>query len=538
MDIFKIRNLLSQGKTIYDLPLRVTYYARVSTEMEEQLNSLNSQVMYYERLIKRNSNWIFVPGYIDEGISGASVNKRNDFLRMINDAKKDIFDLIITKEVSRFARNTMDSIGYTRNLISYGVGVYFESDNINTFESDAELRLTIMSSLAQEEIRKLSERVKFGYKRSIEKGVVAGSNNILGFKKDHGKLIIIEDEAKIVRKIYELYVYEGIGTTRLSYVLFNKYGYKNSRGKPIDPSNIRDIIRNPKYKGYYCANKSETLDFKTKARRNKPKDKWVIYKDFKNIPPIVSEELWDKANNIIEARGAKHSGIDKSVYTKRFPLSSKLFCFYDGCTFVRGNYKLKEGKKVFWSCDCYKKIGVTRSKSCNTPLLYEQELVKVFKQVIKSIIENQEFILNDIKKLISEINLQNNYKLEKIKISNQIINIEKQKDELFNMRSNNEISSGEFLDYKEKYNSKINVLKNSYNKIIDMERNTKNVFNSIDNLKNIINDILDTNDNSVLEIASSLFEKIIVETKKDKENRKKTVLHCTEKYNFISDFRG
>ena len=526
MEILKLRSLLSQGRTIYDLPLRVTYYARVSTEMEQQLNSLGSQIMYYENSIKSNANWTFVPGYVDEGISGASVNKRDDFLRMINDSKNDTFDLVLTKEVSRFARNTLDSISYTRELLSYGVGVYFESDNINTFEPDAELRLTIMSSLAQEEIRKLSERVKFGYKRSVEKGVVAGSNNILGYRKEKGKLVVVEEEAEIIRKIFELYVYDGIGTTKLSYELYNTYGYKNSRGNPIDPANIRDIIRNPKYKGYYCANKTETLDFRTKKRRCNPKDKWVIYKDYENVPPIVSEELWDKANEIINSRGNKHSCEDRSVYNQRFPLSGKLFCFHDGCTFVRGNWKLKEGKKIFWGCDCYRKHGTSRTKGCNSPLLYEKELVEVFKPIIKSIIDNQDSILEEISGLINESNLRASYKQEKEKIAKQITSIEKQKDELFNMRSNNEISSKEFSDYREKYNSKIDALKISYDKIVGMEQNIKTASTSIDGLKKIINDIIDINDDSVLSIASSLFEKIVVETQRDKDNGKKAVLHC------------
>ena len=167
---------------------------------------------------------------------------------MIRDAKFGKFDLILTKEVSRFTRNTLDSIQYTRDLLNYGVCVYFLSDNINTYDPDAELRLTIMSSLAQEEIRKLSDRVRFGYQRSIEKGVVAGSSNILGYKKDNGKLVIDEEQAEIVRKIFELYVYEGVGTTKLSFDLYNKYGYTNAKGKPIHPANIRDIIRNQNIK--------------------------------------------------------------------------------------------------------------------------------------------------------------------------------------------------------------------------------------------------------------------------------------------------
>ena len=183
MNLFAVRNSLTSGKSIYDLNLRVTFYARVSTDREEQLNSLENQVMYFEKFIKEQTNWIFVEGYVDEGISGTSVKKRENFLKMIDDAKKGMFDLILTKEISRFSRNTVDSIQYTQELLSYGVGINFLNDNINTFDPDSELRLTIMSSIAQEEIRKLSERVRFGYKRSIEKGIVPGNDNFYGYKK-------------------------------------------------------------------------------------------------------------------------------------------------------------------------------------------------------------------------------------------------------------------------------------------------------------------------------------------------------------------
>ena len=159
MDILSTRQLL-RTRTIYDIPLRVTYYARVSSESDEQLNSLGNQVAYYESLIRKNRAWTFVPGYIDEGLSGISTRKRENFHRMISDAKDGLFDLIITKEITRFARNTLDSIQYTRQLLGDGVAVFFQNDNINTLEEDSELRLTIMSGIAQDELRKLSSRVK------------------------------------------------------------------------------------------------------------------------------------------------------------------------------------------------------------------------------------------------------------------------------------------------------------------------------------------------------------------------------------------
>ena len=222
MNLFAVRNSLTGGKSIYDLNLRVTFYARVSTDREEQLNSLENQVMYFEKFIKEQTNWIFVDGYVDEGISGTSVKKRENFLKMIDDAKKGMFDLILTKEISRFSRNTVDSIQYTQELLSYGVGINFINDNINTFDPDSELRLTIMSSIAQEEIRKLSERVRFGYKRSIEKGVVPGNDNFYGYKKNKGKLEIVEEEAELIRLIFNEYSKAKMGTSRLGHYLYNE----------------------------------------------------------------------------------------------------------------------------------------------------------------------------------------------------------------------------------------------------------------------------------------------------------------------------
>ena len=158
MDIQQVRSTMRM-KSIFEIPMRVTFYARVSSESDEQLNSLDNQVAFYENLIKKNTAWTYVAGYIDEGISGISTKKRKRFNQMIKDAKDGLFDLIITKEISRFARNTLDSLQFTRELLHCGVGVFFQNDNINTLDEDAELRLTIMSSIAQDELRKLSSRV-------------------------------------------------------------------------------------------------------------------------------------------------------------------------------------------------------------------------------------------------------------------------------------------------------------------------------------------------------------------------------------------
>ena len=191
-------------KSIYEIPMRVTFYARVSSEKDEQLNSLDNQITYYTDLIKKNPHWDYVPGYIDEGISGISTQKRENFNQMIEDAQSDMFDFVITKEISRFARNTLDSIQFTRELLKNGVGVFFQNDNINTLDEDSELRLSIMSSIAQDELRKLSSRIKFGHQQAIKNHVVLGNSRIFGYDKKDKKLVINEEEAKMVRELFEL----------------------------------------------------------------------------------------------------------------------------------------------------------------------------------------------------------------------------------------------------------------------------------------------------------------------------------------------
>ena len=191
-----------------DRVLRVAAYCRVSTDKTDQANSLESQQRYFNEYIKRNPLWELYNIYVDDGISGTSTKKRVAFNQMIEDAKGGKFDLIITKEISRFARNILDSIGYTRELKNLGVGVIFLNDNINTLDNDAEMRLAFFSTMAQEESRKTSERVKWGLRRQMEKGVVLG-RDMLGYDVRNGQLIINEEGAETVRLIYHKFLDEG-----------------------------------------------------------------------------------------------------------------------------------------------------------------------------------------------------------------------------------------------------------------------------------------------------------------------------------------
>ena len=377
-DILNIRAIL-RTKSIYDIPLRVTYYARVSSESDEQLNSLDNQIAYYEDLIKRNRAWTYIQGYVDEGLSGISTKKRKHFNEMIADAKEGAFDLIITKEISRFARNTLDSLQYTRELLGWGVGVFFQNDNINTLDEDAELRLTIMSSIAQDELRKLSSRVKFGHQQAIKSNVVLGNSRIFGYKKDEKRLVIDESQAPMVRDLFRLYATGEYSMKQLE-TLFYEQGYRNYNGNKIAHTTMSGIISNPKYKGYYVGNKVRIVDMFTKKQKFLPPEEWVMFKDETGeiVPAIVSEELWDKANEVLTRRSEDVKN-RQGICNHANLLTGKLYCAHCGAAYYRRESKGKDGTvNSKWVCSGKINNG---ADSCPSFPIYEDEIKPILFEV-------------------------------------------------------------------------------------------------------------------------------------------------------------
>ncbi len=379
MDRFYISQEL-KNKSIYDMPLRVTFYARVSTDSELQLNSLGNQVSYYSNYIQEHPQWTYVPGYTDEGLSGLSIAKREQFNRMIEDGKAGKFDLIITKEISRFARNTLDSIQYTRELLRAGVGVYFQNDNINTFDVDSELRLTIMSSLAQDELRKLSSRVSFGHQQSIKKGHVLGNSRIYGYRKDKCRLIIDEEEAAMVRELFELYATGNYSMKQIETIFWDK-GYRNHNGKKLSHTTMSNLISNPKYKGWYCGNKVQVVDMFTKKQKFLPQDKWVMYKDDSGrVPAIVSEELWDQANAVLQRRSEDVKN-RQGICNHANLLTGKLICTHCGKPYYRRDSVDRQGNKNSkWVCSGKINNG---KDSCPSIHIYEREIIPLLFEVFR-----------------------------------------------------------------------------------------------------------------------------------------------------------
>ena len=380
MDIHTVRQLL-KTRTIYDISLRVTYYARVSSEKDEQLNSLGNQISYYEDFIKKNPNWTYVEGYIDEGLSAATTKKRENFHRMVDDGKAGLFDFVITKEISRFARNTLDSISFTRELLNAGVGVFFQNDNINTLDEDSELRLTIMSGIAQDELRKLSSRVKFGHAQAIKKNVVLGNGRIFGYVKDSGRLVIDEAEAPMVRELFELYA-TGEYSMKQIETLFWEKGYRNHNGNKIAHTTMSGMISNPKYKGYYVGNKVKVIDLFTKKQKFLPPEEWVMFKDETGeiVPAIVTEELWEAANKVLQKRSEDIKG-RQGICNHANLLTGKLFCTDCGAAYYRRESKDKQGNKNSkWVCSNKIKNG---ADACASFPIYEEELKPLLFEVFQ-----------------------------------------------------------------------------------------------------------------------------------------------------------
>ena len=442
MDIHAIRQQL-RTKSLYDIPMRVTFYARVSSESDEQLNSLGNQITYYEDLIKRNRKWTFVPGYIDEGLSGISTRKRENFNRMVEDAARDKFDLVLTKEISRFARNTLDSIRFTRQLLGCGVGVFFQNDNINTLDEDSELRLSIMSSIAQDELRKLSSRVKFGHQQAIKSSVVLGNSRIFGYVKDGGRLVVDETEAPMVQELFRLYATNNYSMKQIE-TLFWEKGYRNHNGKKLAHTTMSNMIANPKYKGYYVGNKVKVIDMFTKKQKFLPPEEWVMFKDETGeiVPAIVSEELWDAANAVLKRRSEDVKS-RQGICNHPNLFTGKLYCTHCGAAYYRRESKDRQGNKNSrWVCSGKIKNG---ADSCPSFPIYESELIPVILDVTRDTKVSTQALIEEYVQRFQSMDGSNQIPKRIEQCRQQIALSQKKKAKLLEYNVSGAISDADFL---------------------------------------------------------------------------------------------
>lgn len=327
--------------------IQVASYCRVSTDKDDQANSFESQQRYFREYIDRQPDWELYEVYADEGITGTSTKKRAAFNRMIHDAHMGKFQLILTKEVSRFSRNILDTIQFTRELKALGVGVLFMNDGISTLEPDAELRLSIMGSIAQEESRKTSSRVKWGQTRRMEQGVVFG-RSLLGYDVKEGKMTINPEGAEIVKQIFHKYGVEKKGTSIIAREL-REAGFLTYRGSTKwSNSHIVKILKNEKYVGDLVQKKTITPDYLSHTKKyNHGEEELVVIEN--HHQPIIDRELWNVVQSELQKRN--RNGELGAGHSNRYVFSGKIKCGECGASFVSRMKKRKDGSSYKrWSC--------------------------------------------------------------------------------------------------------------------------------------------------------------------------------------------
>ena len=483
MDIHSIRREM-RLKSIYDIPMRVTFYARVSSEKDEQLNSLDNQISYYTNLIGENKNWEYVPGYIDEGLSGMSTAKRENFHRMIDDAKSGRFDLVITKEITRFARNTLDSIKYTRELLSCGVGVFFQNDNINTLDEDSELRLTIMSGIAQDELRKLSSRIKFGHQQAIKNNVVLGNSRIFGYDKKDKRLVINEGEAEMVRELFELYATDEYSMKQLEDLFWQK-GYRNRNGNKIAHSTMSNTISNPKYKGYYVGNKVKIVDMFTKKQHFLPPEEWVMFKDESGeiVPAIVSEELWERANAVL-ARRSRDVKNRQNKCNHQNLLTGKLYCTHCGAAYYRRDSRDKNGNvNSKWVCSGKIKNG---ADSCPSFPIYEDELKPILFDVFRETAPVAENLIESYIEMYRTLDSDAELVRKTEEIEKQLGLEEKKKSKLLEYNVNGDITDKDYIKMNNECKKKIEELEAELAECRDRQNSKEDFRRHIDTIRAVL----------------------------------------------------
>ena len=433
-------------------------------------------------------------------------------MRMIEEAKQKKFDLIVAKEVSRFSRDTIDSLLYTRKLLEYDVCVYFLSDNIITASNDGELRLTIMSSMAQDEVRKISERTKFGFKRALEKGTVLGTDNIWGYKKDKGKLVFDEEEASIVREIFSTYANDSkIGLKKLSTVL-KEQGYCNRNGNAIHQNTLKNIIQNPKYKGYYTGGLSTVVDYRSKKRNFHSPNEWKVFKDYDKVPPIVSEELWEKANQKLWQRSKTAKGDRK--YQNKYALSGKLYCEKHQCGFVRKirHYKNKEDV-VFWYCKDFHENG---KKDCVAACFKEEDIYSILLSTFQTYEIYKEEICNELLSFYLEQSKTEEWIQQEIKLQNELVNLQKKKDKLLDLALDGLLSKEDLGLKKISTETEIEQIQAKLKEIESKKTKQQEPKKQKEKLKKSILKELEVKENNLESYIEGLLEKIVV-VEKDKE---------------------
>lgn len=511
---------------------RVAIYARVSTEHEAQLSALENQIDWYKPILVAHKEWTLVgKPYIDEGITGTSAEKRPKFMQMMQDAKKHKFDLIITREVSRFARNTVDTLQYTRMLRSVGVEVYFINDNIRTFDGDGELRLTIMATLAQDESRKTSLRVKAGQQTSMQNGVYYGTGNILGYDRVGKEMVINEEQAKTVRMIYDMYL-NGYGLEKIKYEL-EQQGRKTAMGKSQwFVSVISKILGNSFYCGIITYHKEYVPDYlEQKKVKNNGEIEFTYVKG--RHQPIVSEEEFRRVQDILNEKRCTVKSLQPQQkkprgHAPKKTVWSKLLVCECGQHF-NCHVWYRKGGAVNTGYLCYsqqnhgtvqqrKNHNLTVEGSCDTPMIPDWKLKMMAVHIFKNYISDAEKVISLAYQMLEKhIADSDDEAVVAAKIQEKQKELDKLKKKLDNyieMRADGEISKEIFLSKTHDINARIEAIEENLQTLEreDTEREKRDYKAILKALKGELESYVDFDSSTDIpdQVLEAFIEKIVV----------------------------
>lgn len=464
--------------------IRACAYCRVSTNSEDQKTSYDSQRIYYKNYIEENPNYEFVGIYADEGITGTQTKKREQFNQMMSDALNGKIDLIIAKSISRFARNTVDTLNCVRTLREHNVDVYFEKENIHTLGLSNELFLTLYSAFAQAESESISENVKAGVRMKMKRGELVGKYAPFGYlyDKELNKLVIDESKKDIIIYIFEEYS-KGIGFRTITLNL-NELGIPSPTGRKWCHASVRRVITNEKYVGdlrsgkYYSDN---VISHKRKVNYGEKEQ----YFTSNHHEAIISRELWNKCQEILEKRSkiVKLDG-NRDKFSRKYPFSSKIYCGICGERFIRRSYKIRSNNKevAYWICRSY------RNKiECSNLLHYKQEeLEDIFIKVYNKLTLNKDTYINSFIKKVNDTLLDNTDYKNSNKIKEEISRLQNRLSNLIDLKLDNKISK-EILESKElEITAQINELENKLISNQDLELTRKQKLEQVGNIVKIL----------------------------------------------------
>lgn len=540
VEIIKARNVLS-SRTRANLAkrLRVAAYCRVSTDSEDQLNSYKSQVQHYTDLIKSKPEWDLAGIYADEAITGTQVTKREDFQRLINDCMNGDVDMIITKSISRFARNTLDTLKYVRMLKEKGIAVFFEEENINTLTMDGELLLVILSSVAQQEVENISANVKKGLKMKMQRGELVGFQGCLGYDyhPEDKSITINEEEAEIVRYIFRRYI-EGAGGSVISQEL-EHLGYKTKRGSTRwAETTVIGIIKNEKYKGDILMGKTFTLDPISKRRLDNfgEEDQFYI-RDHHEA--IISEEMFEKAQEILKRRAKpRRLGTDgkREKFSRKYAFSCMLECGFCGSTLTRRSWHSgSQYNKVIWQCVTATKKG---KKFCpDSKGIAEETIEQAFIESYRLLCQNNKDVLDEFIARTEETLSDGNAGKQLAKVEKDIAALDAKRAKLVDMRLEEIIDKD---TYEQKYfdlSSQIEQLQKQREDLQESAETESTMKKRIAEFRKTLeeNEVLDTFDRYVFE---SIVEKVIVGGYDEDGNKDPSMLTFIYKTGFKNSLDG